>query len=173
MIKLKVFRHQMQNENDLLRIIDDSWNHSGIIKRGAFGLNTISTHAMVAGFEQTHNAFCRMERLYAHYFAISFDKMIPEAVVNEQVNFILNKFTSEFQLIYMIAQDFDGNRELGIIINAISYLNGKKFHDNNRVYEVLIKEISEACRTDYNVQIGSGVLFAQGQSNSNCYQTQY
>ena len=106
-----------------------------------------------------------------HCFTIDFEDIADENIVRETVSNLLDVIKETFQVIAVLYVNKYGNYECVFLLNAVSYITYKNFHDNNATCIDLIMYLRKVTGLEWNVDVSENVLFKNDGKDSLRYQS--
>ena len=164
---LVVNRNTYQQSKRWEEIIKSIWNQDEVSCRMYYGCNPYQAEAIVTSFRMVHGAYQTRSLIRIHCFSIIFDYLTMEEDAKEVMVAIMNYFSPFFQNICVLKKGESGRYEATFVVNAVSYRDGRKFHDNNKAYIYLKNHLERFLKSRISIRISDQTLFSDDSHSRN------
>lgn len=148
------------------KLIKQMWNAENSVFKKGYGMYACDSFNVVNAFQAIQNVYQKAIHVKVHYMEIyvgsEVELSMAITVADKMGQFF---FEQGYQCFITVVKESDYYL-IGIVVNAVSYVDGKTFHDNNKnywyVYRYLTDIVSRKTKvtasehTFFDPQIGTG-----------------
>ena len=168
---LRVFRANHQSLNNMKGIIECIWeNIDNVVDKWTRGVSDNNVVDIYNSFQLAQRAAGKQSFVKVHCFSVDFEDITDELLVRQVVDDVLATIASTFQVIAVLYINKYGNYECVFLLNAISYITYRNFHDNNRTYIDMIRYLNNITGIEWEVDVSENVLFKNDGNDVERYQ---
>lgn len=172
MVELKVYRNGRCSTEDVKNAVQTVWNGNddNVVKKYSTGVVTASPETISNSLLLIQDAYGGSLNVKVHCCELSFGKDIAQEKVLETTKEFLDYVGTDYQGIAVVEEDISGLKSK-LLINAMSYVDGKKFTDNNKTYIQLGNVVRGICGQEMRLKMDESVLFKNTNNNKSNYIT--
>lgn len=153
---IRVIRNNRNRQGYMSELIHRVWNRADAVCKWGGYMN--DARMIIAAFEMVHRAYGSLA-IPVHCFQLVMDPETNIQTAQEFVNSVLQYLNSEYQTIAVLYYNVERCLEATFVLNAVSYINGSVFHDNNNTYLQLKSILEFSSGYNWNFEVGESVLF--------------
>lgn len=171
MTYMRVFRANHQSIDDMQLMIDSIWNGiDNIVDKWTRGVADNNVTDIFNSYQLVQKAAGKQLFTKVHCFSIDFEEIQDELIVRQVISELLDTISCTFQVIAVLYINCYGNYECVFLINAVSYVTYRNFHDNNSTYLDLQRYLNRFTGVDWFVDVSENVLFKNDGNDVERYQ---
>lgn len=141
------------------KLINNMCSHTDPVFKCGYGICWTSVESIVSSFNMTRNAYCKVNLLKVH----SIEIILESYTTKETVILIADRlgcvlYGMGFQSFICAVVDQDGYRIVAAI-NAVSYVNGSLFYDNNASLGFIYLELLKVLPQEMRLEISDNSFF--------------
>ena len=164
---LTIYRTGRTTLAGMERVIGEIWEAPENIYCEEFGV-LATTEAIIQGFNMVNNAFCPSGSVLFHLFEITSSILDDRQMMLVLAHQLAEYLSNRFQVITVVKQCRNVYKVI-VLLNAVSYQDGKKFHDNNNSYINIVALIEKITGRECRINACTGGLFDRNRDNTDCY----
>ena len=162
-----VVRARRNREGYMENLISNMYTEESVIYRMGYGICAVNADTIISSFYYTRNTFCSNNSIKVHQMEIYIEK---EFGIEETIR-IADAFGSYilglgFQ-VFTSTLDSDNYYLITIAVNAISFMNGKAFHDNNMQYVNICNYLKSIVPYDWEFEVTDNTFFNPEDGSNN------
>lgn len=169
MIRISVVRNGHWAEDYMRSTVNTVLNMKGIVVKKLYGIIGNNADEICTIFEYVQRAYGKNLFVPVHCFIVDFDDDLCFEAMVKAADHVMSFFINKFQTLYIIRDNGYGHYQAVFVINSISYVDGKCFHDNNAMYITLRQYLNGMFGQEIRFEVAENVFFDNQESNRNCY----
>ena len=147
--------------------IQNMFNDPRVFYKNGFGVCGTSPEEVIQFFNSVRNAHGIINDIKVHYLEIEMEMEVGiERTIRLAERVCGYLMENGFQSFYSVAR-LDECYLIGIAINAVSYLDGRLFHDNNTHYADIYNMANETVPEKWNLEVSEAVFFDPRKGTGN------
>lgn len=168
MAVFSVPRYDRQSADYMEKLISSLWNtRYPLIFQKGYGVFSNSTDAVVEGFRMVQSAQQRYLRIRVHHMELRIEAWKAQEEVIQVADKMGRYFCQLGFQAFAMAVKYPNGYLVEIIVNAVSYVDGRAFHDNNRNYREVLRYLRSIAPYDWKITVADNVFFQSGADAGN------
>ena len=167
MVVFNVPRAGRYESNYTKKLVHNMFHANYVLLRLGFGVCSDDVENIVASFAAIHNLYSKINLIKTHYFELFVDYETNKETVFKVAELIGRMlYNNGFQNFITVADTGD-EYLIAVAFNAVSYQNGRLFHDNNACYYEILKFISGLFSKKTKISITENTFFDPKERDGN------
>lgn len=154
-----VVRANRNKEGYMEKLIENMHTHEDATFRQGYGVVTFNVETIVNSFKATKNIYVKLTNINVHYMELIVE---PEVALKDVVAFAdwfgdflyKNGFQTYVSLIRTEKESV-----IALAVNAVSYIDGHLFYDNNKCYAELYGILCKMLPREWNLTMSDSTYF--------------
>lgn len=140
-------------------LLTNMYEEETAIYRMGYGVCGVNPELIISSFYSVQNTFCKVNPIKVHYMEIYIEKEFGiETTLNIADLFGRYVYSQGFQC-YTSTIDSDNYYLIVVAVNAVSYVNGKAFHDNNMQYVQICNFLKSIMPAEWEFEVENNTFF--------------
>lgn len=142
MAVFNIVRAGRKNDGYMEKLIHNMYADERVVSRQGYGILDKTEDMAIHSFNYVRNTYCKINSIKVHYMEIyveyEFGMMAAQMMADKMGRYM---YENGFQAL-VACLDTGNEYMVAVAVNAVSYIDGSLFHDNNAQYMKIYKNLS-------------------------------
>ncbi len=154
-------------EGYMENLIENMYTNENAIYRQGYGVCAISPEAVIDSYHYVRNTYGKNNSVKVHYIEIYMEKEFGiEATLGIADIFGRYLYGQGFQ-VFISTLRLENYYLITVAVNAVSYIDGRAFHDNNMQYANIYYFLKTNMQCDWEITVEDNIFFNPKRRNGN------
>lgn len=159
MARFNVPRASRNQEGYTEKLVFHMHSDQRVVFKQGYGVYDINPEMIVDSFQAVRNTYCKINLVKVHYMELFIEREAGLAVAVELADWFGRFLYGNGFQAFVSVMDMESEYAVAVALNAVSYVDGHLFHDNNACYNEIFQHLCRRLQVDWELDVTVNTFF--------------